>query len=268
MSLRVKEPFFKEPSRKLEKASVAPSPTQPPSVKPAHPAEVPDTSTNPQHGSHPQSPNIHYLNRDIIYLLLILVIARPKFEDLAGHFEKQDSIDDVVNWNQHLLEQLGGNQILVDLYNLWSQYYFMPPPRPRTHRDWWQDQIKPANFKDSLKSANWNVPNSYTKVVSSTMIYGRRMDNDGRFSLGKFRSYWLILQLNMWAISPRDTSPDLCRQHNLADAQPGGVLGLRYKLIGKESTKKTLLFFPLGKSVSFSITSASLTDLRRTYTLH
>lgn len=86
------------------------------------------------------------------------------------------------------------------------------------------------------------------------MLYGRRLDNDGLFSLGSFQTFWLILRLNMWAISPQNTSPELRQRYGVADAQPGGVLGLRYKLIGGESTKKVLLFFPLGKSVS----SASL----------
>jgi hypothetical protein len=192
----------------------------------------------------PTAPKIDY------WTDLLGVKTIEKFKDLARDFAGQDSVEDIVNWDKYLLEQLG-NEHFVNQYNVWSKEHFAP--RPRVNLTVWSGS-RTHELRRRLRDATWNVSNPSLKAVSSMMLYGRRLDNDGLFSLGSFQTFWLILRLNMWAISPQNTSPELRQRYGVADAQPGGVLGLRYKLIGDESTKKVLLFFPLGKSVS----SASL----------
>ena len=196
---------------------------------------------------------------------LLGVETIEKFKDLARDFAEQDSVEDIVNWDKYLLEQLG-NEHFVDQYNVWSKEHFAP--RPRVNLTVWSGS-RTHELRRRLQDANWNVSNPSLKAVSSMMLYGRRLDNDGLFSLGSFQTFWLILRLNMWAISPQNTSPELRQRYGVADAQPGGVLGLRYKLMDDESTKKVLLFFPLGKSVSSaSLLVGWLIDRHRIYPLH
>src|SRR4029077_16852494 len=80
-----------ETSRKLKTASATPSaipsPHQPPCVELEHLSQVP---TSPQHGKIDHW--THLLGEETV----------AKFKELARHFEEQDSVDDVLNWNQHL----------------------------------------------------------------------------------------------------------------------------------------------------------------------
>ena len=153
-----------------------------------------------------------------------------------------------MNWNKYLLEQLD-DEDLVKEYNAWSEMHFKPEPCV--------DSIVFENpehdsfdFLRCLSNANWNVGNESLDMVSSMMLYGRRLRNKGLFMLGTFQRFWFVLRLNMWAISPQKTDPQLRELYGVADGQPGGVLGLRYKPIGDESTASVLFFFPLGKRIS------------------
>ena len=169
-----------------------------------------------------------------------------------------------MNWNEYLLEYLK-DENLVNEYNAWSKEYFKPRPRG--------DKIikkYPAaghsDFKFCLEWADWNDGNESLDVVSSTMLYSRRLCNKGLFVLGTFQAFWLILRLHMWAISPQKTDPQLRELYAVADGQPGGVLGLRYKPIGDESTASILFFFPLGKRILSGSRLAA--DYHRTCPLH
>ena len=48
-----------------------------------------------------------------------------QFEELARNFAEQDTIEDIMNWNEYLSEQLK-DKPLVDEYSLWSEEYFKP----------------------------------------------------------------------------------------------------------------------------------------------
>ena len=170
-----------------------------------------------------------------------------QFEELARNFAEQDTVEDIVNWNEYLLEQLE-DENLVDEYNVWSEEYF----KPQRYVDNIIKEYPAEDFSDfesCLSSADWNRGNTSLDVVSSTMLYGRRLRSKGLFVLGTFQRFWLILRLHMWPISPQKTDPQLRELHGVADGQPGGVLGLRYKPIGDDSTASVLFFFPLGKRI-------------------
>lgn len=152
-----------------------------------------------------------------------------------------------MNWNEYLLEQLE-DENLVNKYNVWSEEYF----KPQRYVDNIIKEYPAEDFSDfesCLSSADWNRGNTSLNVVSSTMLYGRRLRSKGLFVLGTFQRFWLILRLHMWAISPQKTDPQLRELHGVTDGQPGGVLGLRYKPIGDDSTASVLFFFPLGKRI-------------------
>lgn len=171
-----------------------------------------------------------------------------QFEELARKFAEQDTIEDIVNWNKYLLEQLD-DEDLVEEYNTWSEIYFKPQSRVDNIGKMNPDKIF-SSFQSYLNDADWNFGNKDLDMVSSIMLYGRRLRNKGLFMLGTFQRFWLILRLHMWAISPQKTDPQLRELYGVADGQTGGVLGLRYKPIGDESTASVLFFFPLGKRIS------------------
>ena len=187
-----------------------------------------------------------------------------QFEELAHNFAELDTIEEIVNFNEYLVKQLK-NENLVREYNAWSSEYFKPRPRGDKIIQKYPAEEYP-DFMDYLQSADWNVGNDSLDVVSSTMLYSRRLCNKGLFALGTFQAFWLVLRLHMWAISPQKTDPQLRELHGIADGQPGGVLGLRYKPIGDESTASILFFFPLGKRIPPESRLAA--DYHRTCPLH
>ena len=168
-----------------------------------------------------------------------------QFEELARNFAEQDTIDGIVNWSEYLWEQLKDEQ-LIDEYNAWSEEYFKPqPPVDNIVKKDPEDVL--TDFKNALRHADWNTGNESLKKVSSMMLYGRRLNNKGLFVLGTYQKFWLVLRLQMWAISPQKTDLQLRELYGVAEGQPGGVLGLRYKPIRDDSTASVLFFFPLGK---------------------
>lgn len=187
-----------------------------------------------------------------------------QFKELARNFAEQDAIEKIVNWDEYLLKELK-NENLIHEYNAWSNEYFKPRPL-------WDQIVKKylpeeySDFMHCLQSANWNAGNDSLDVVSSTMLYSRRLCNKGLFALGTFQAFWLVLRLHMWAISPQKTDSQLRERHGIADGQAGGVLGLRYKPIGDESPASILFFFPLGKRILSE--SCLAADYHRTCPLH
>jgi hypothetical protein len=175
-----------------------------------------------------------------------------QFEELARNFTEQETIEDIINWNKYLREQLKDEYLIAE-YNAWSEEYLKP--QPRMDSLWWKDLATGfTKFKFCLQladwNADWNFDNKLIDFVFSTMLYCRRLRNRGLLMLGTFQRSWLTLRLHMWAISAQKTDPQLRELHGVADSQPGGVLGLRYKPIGKKSTAKVLFFFPLGMEIS------------------
>lgn len=190
--------------------------------------------------------------------------TRKQFEELARNFAEQDTIEDIVNWNEYLCEQLG-DEHLVDKYNEWSEEYFTPQPLMDEIIEC--KSILVSELLLFLEDADWNVGNKSLEYVSSTMLYGGRLSNTGLFSLGTFEKFWLTVRLDMWAISPGKRNLQLRNLGRVAHGQPGGVLGLRYKPIGDDSTMNTILFFPIGKSIS-SGPRRLAADHHREYSLH
>lgn len=118
-----------------------------------------------------------------------------QFEELARDFAEQDTIEDILNWNEYLLEQLKDEQ-LIDEYNAWSEEYFKPQPRVDNIVE--ESPVRVFTlFQIGLRHADWNVGNQFLDVVSSMMLYGRRLCNKGLFVLGTFQRFWLILRLHM-----------------------------------------------------------------------
>ena len=100
-----------------------------------------------------------------------------------------------MNWNEYLLEQLEDKK-LVDEYTVWSEEYFKPQRYVDTIIKEYPAEDFP-DFESSLSSADWNHGNASLDVVSSIMLYGCRLRNEGLFVLGTFQRFWLILGLNM-----------------------------------------------------------------------
>ena len=254
-----------------------------------HPRSAPGLPPQDHHSQDdPPSPHQRHLERassaqDLQLqgrqLQQTLFIKRPKldlwsqrlgektvkqFKELARNLVEQDTIEDIVNWNEYLLEQLK-DEHLFDEYNAWSEEYFKPQPRVDNIVE-----MDPAIVFDSfhygLHHADWNAGNRFLDEVSSMMLYGRRLYNKGEFVLGTFQRFWLILRLQKWSILTQKTDPQLRELYGVADGQTGGVLSLRYKPIGTQSAAGVLFFFPLGKQIpSESLLAA---DHHRIYPPH
>lgn len=187
-----------------------------------------------------------------------------QFEELARNFAKQDTIEEIVNWNKYLSKELK-NEDLVEEYNTWSNEYFKPRLRGNKIVKRYPAE-ESSDFLDCLLRADWNVGNDSLDVVSSTMLYSRRLCNKGLFALGTFQTCWLVVRLHMWPISPQKTDSQLRELHGTANGQPGGVLGLRYKSISDASPASIMFFFPLGKRTLSESRLAA--DYHRTCPLH
>lgn len=168
-----------------------------------------------------------------------------QFEELARNSAEQDIVDDIVNWSKYLLEQLKDEQ-LVKEYNAWSEEYFKPQflVNDIVKKD---PEAVSNDFKNALRFADWSIGNDHLDEVSSMMLYDRRLSNQGLYVLGNFQRFWLILRLDMWAISPQKTDHQLRELYGVAEGQPGEILGLRYKPLRDDSPANISIFFPLGK---------------------
>lgn len=144
-----------------------------------------------------------------------------------------------MRWNESLRRRLAGD--LVDRYNQWAEEHFRPRSDP--------DQVTNLDttlFKQDLQQADWNKDNEASRRISPVMLYGATLPNKGLFGLGTYKGFWLVLRLNMWAITPRKIKFDSI-DYRTARGPGGGILRLTYDAVGDDLSPAELLCFPLCK---------------------